>query len=263
MAYTKLKFQFNYSQVPNEVWADSRLAWKEKALFGYLISKPDCWDFSYQRIAKDAADGEKAVLSGLRKLEETGYLKRKKLKDGRVEYQLFISSQVVERANCPEGSLLEGQSAEKDTISNTDDEESENINKKELKLLAEETGKPCIQNVSKMSTQYSIGKDRLDTTVAPSADPINQQVAEIIDVFKKSINPAISFGHKTFRQAAADLIKQFGFEATLNTARAAVAVQGKRFAPVIVNPYQLKLKAAELGVYLQKEQDNKFSVAII
>lgn len=77
-----------FVQVKNEVLNDKSLSLKAKGLFAYLYGKPDTWDFSYERIAKDQTDGLKSVLTGIYELEEAGYLLRKKRPDGRTVYFL-------------------------------------------------------------------------------------------------------------------------------------------------------------------------------
>jgi hypothetical protein len=82
------KVETNFTQVSNNPLNDKRLSWKAKGVFAYLYSKPDSWDFSSARMKNDSKDGRDALLSGLKELEEVGYLIRKKLPSGRVEYIL-------------------------------------------------------------------------------------------------------------------------------------------------------------------------------
>lgn len=77
-----------FVQIKNEVLTDNNLSLKAKGLYAYLYSKSDSWDFSYERIAKEQRDGDESVMSGLKELEEQGYLLRKKRQDGRVAYFL-------------------------------------------------------------------------------------------------------------------------------------------------------------------------------
>lgn len=79
------------------------------------------------------------------------------------------------------------------------------------------------------------------------------EVAEVIDVFKKSVNPTINFNHKTYRKSSEELIKQFGKEIVLRAAQFAVSIHGEQYAPIIGNPYQLKLKWPELVAFKRKQ----------
>ena len=72
------KLTSNFTIVPNEIVSDNRLTMKAKAIFLYLLSKPDDWDFYIQHIADSCTDGKNAIQTGLKELEEHGYLMRKK-----------------------------------------------------------------------------------------------------------------------------------------------------------------------------------------
>ncbi len=82
------KVESNFTQVSNNPLNDARLSWKAKGVFAYLYSKPDDWDFSSDRMKNDSADGRDALLAGLKELEAVGYLQRKKLPTGKIEYVL-------------------------------------------------------------------------------------------------------------------------------------------------------------------------------
>jgi len=81
------------------------------------------------------------------------------------------------------------------------------------------------------------------------AEPIHK----IFDIFYQNLNPTISWGNKTSRKAAQELIDKLGEEKAIRSAEYAVSVQGKKYAPTITTPYQLKEKLAELVIYYKKE----------
>lgn len=70
----------NFTTIPNHIINDKRLSFKAKGLFMYLISKPDGWSFSADRIKNDSKDGEDSILSGLSELEKFGLLTRQKIR---------------------------------------------------------------------------------------------------------------------------------------------------------------------------------------
>lgn len=78
---------------------------------------------------------------------------------------------------------------------------------------------------------------------------LNKQIAEIIDMFKKTINPAIDFSNVVQRNYAKKLILQFGFEETKKAIQFAISVQGEEYAPVISTPKQLYNKYGQLRIY--------------
>lgn len=74
---------------------------------------------------------------------------------------------------------------------------------------------------------------------------------EIVDYIKlfEGINPTISYDNKTTRSAVELLYRKFGKEEAISIAKYAVSVFGKKFAPVISTPYQLKEKISSLASY--------------
>lgn len=149
------------------------------------------------------------------------------------------------------------------------------------KMVAERVNKlrekrDCNENVTDLKRDCNaLDKIRLDKTRLDkkrkdinnaasneSADEGNQ-VNQIIELFYKTINPTINFGNKTTRKAAQDLIKKFGFEQVKAMTEQVIAVQGRRFAPTVTTPYQLKEKLGDLKVYFEREKNNKFKIVKI
>lgn len=84
-------------------------------------------------------------------------------------------------------------------------------------------------------------------------------ISEVNSLIKEfeTINPTINYGNKTERQSLEYLISKYGYEKTLNTVRAAIAIQGQQYAPVITTPYQLKQNMGKLLIYYSKESNKK------
>lgn len=70
-----------FVQVDKTATEDSRLSWKSRGLLAYLLSKPDTWKFHLETIADDGPDGIASVRSGIKELEELGYINRYPTKD--------------------------------------------------------------------------------------------------------------------------------------------------------------------------------------
>ena len=83
-------------------------------------------------------------------------------------------------------------------------------------------------------------------------------VKEIMDIFYK-YNPTLNWGNRTYRKAAADLIKLGGLEATKELAAAAISIQGQPYAPTITNPWELKEKAIKVKMFFDN-QKNKSNI---
>jgi hypothetical protein len=60
---------------------DSRLSWKAKGILTVAFSRPESWTFYKEELMKHASDGETSFDSGIKELEEHGYLYRLKTRD--------------------------------------------------------------------------------------------------------------------------------------------------------------------------------------
>lgn len=78
-------------------------------------------------------------------------------------------------------------------------------------------------------------------------------VNAVVEVFYRTVNPAINYGNKTTRSAAEWLIKKYGLEKTIKMAEFACQIQGQPYTPTITTPYQLKENLGKLIVYAQKQ----------
>lgn len=89
----RLKIKNRFWIIPNLLLSDENISWKAKWLFWYLQSKPDDWNFSAERISKEAKDWLDSTKSWLKELELAWYLERKKFKNEKwqwdIEYTLF------------------------------------------------------------------------------------------------------------------------------------------------------------------------------
>jgi hypothetical protein len=113
----KQEINENYTKVPNDVLMSTKLSMRAKGIWAYLWSKPDGWAFSADRIASETAEGRGAILAGLSELEEQGYLSRKKLQSGKMQYNVFFDSRKVRKpqsaktAKCENRKVRKPQSA--------------------------------------------------------------------------------------------------------------------------------------------------------
>jgi hypothetical protein len=73
------KFQNGYAQVPNSLLQDGNLSFKARGLWSYMQSLPEDWDFAIERIADTGKDGKTSVQTGIKELEDAGYLERKQI----------------------------------------------------------------------------------------------------------------------------------------------------------------------------------------
>ena len=70
----------NYTVMSNYHLQDKNLSLKAKGLLSLMLSLPSDWDYSAKGLAELSRDGEDAVKSGLKELEEHKYLKRTQIR---------------------------------------------------------------------------------------------------------------------------------------------------------------------------------------
>lgn len=73
----------NYTITSNSAIEDTSVSLKARMILVYLLSRPPGWVTSAERLAKTISekDGLSAIKSGLRELEQAGYLKRTRTRD--------------------------------------------------------------------------------------------------------------------------------------------------------------------------------------
>lgn len=76
MTIYRVQHKKDYTVVNNFICKDKRLSWKAKGLWLYAFSRPDDWEFNLTDLINQSTDGKESVSSGIRELEEFGYLQR-------------------------------------------------------------------------------------------------------------------------------------------------------------------------------------------
>ena len=81
MAKLKKAYKNNYTILDNDIFKDKRLNCRDLGLLCQLLSLPDNWNFNVAGIASLRDDGEDCIKTGLRRLEQFGYLNRKQTRN--------------------------------------------------------------------------------------------------------------------------------------------------------------------------------------
>ena len=93
MAIKRAKRETNFTMMSNVGLRDKRLSFKAKGLLAYMLSLPDDWVFYEEEITKHSTDGKQSVRTGLKELQEFGYLiknqSREKGKFAKVDWLLY------------------------------------------------------------------------------------------------------------------------------------------------------------------------------
>lgn len=101
MGKITVKHTEKYSIIANEVAQNRELSLKAKGLFLYMWSLPDDWDYSVQGLIACLKEGRDAIQSGLKELEQTGYLVREQKRDGgKFDYD-YVLSDVLPQTGFP------------------------------------------------------------------------------------------------------------------------------------------------------------------
>lgn len=107
MKITQLRSDF--AQVPNSPLFDKKLSWKAKGIFAYIQAKPNDYDFDSNRMSTEAKDGVDGTRSAIKELLDCGYLKRRRLPSGKMEYVLQLPTE-PQREIPSEGKTHRGKS---------------------------------------------------------------------------------------------------------------------------------------------------------
>lgn len=108
-----------------------------------------------------------------------------------------------------------------------------------IKVFSE---KNCITNLE-TKTEIVLQKD-------------SPKINEVMKILYE-INPMLNFGNKTERKAVQRLIDKLGEDKTIATAKAAIAVHGKKFAPSITTPLELERNLSKLVAFYKQNNESK------
>lgn len=93
MAVFRVEKTNNYTVMSNHHFKEIGLSLKAKGLLSMMLSLPPTWDYSIEGLVTLSSDGEASVRSGIKELEEFGYLDRIQIReDGKiagVEYVVY------------------------------------------------------------------------------------------------------------------------------------------------------------------------------
>ena len=62
-----------YARIPNRILEDKKLSWKAKGILAYCMSKPENWEIRITDLVNKSSDGESAVRSAIKELQEKKY----------------------------------------------------------------------------------------------------------------------------------------------------------------------------------------------
>lgn len=81
MTIYRVEHNKNYTIINNYIAKDKNLSWKAKGIWMYAFSRPDDWEFHLNDLLNQSTDGRESVRTGIKELEENGYLHRVQKRD--------------------------------------------------------------------------------------------------------------------------------------------------------------------------------------
>ena len=83
MTVFRVEKNANYTVMSNEHLRNRDLSLKAKGLLSQMLSLPEEWDYSLEGLSRINREGVDAIRTGVRELEEHGYLERRLRPPGR------------------------------------------------------------------------------------------------------------------------------------------------------------------------------------
>lgn len=83
MAVIRVQKSKDYTVMANYHFKDRTLSLKAKGLMSLMLSLPDDWDYTVAGLVTLCRDGRDSIRSALKELEEAGYLKRERNRNGK------------------------------------------------------------------------------------------------------------------------------------------------------------------------------------
>ena len=148
----KKQYQKGFTTVDNVVLNDTNLSWKAKGLFVYLWSQSDEWDFYESEVVKHSTDKIASLKSGLKELEQQGYLKRQRKRDDKGH--LKENEWILSDNPMLENPMLDNPTLENHTLTNTNNNNINN-NKDESNSTKENKDKKSSNKKNKYNLNYT------------------------------------------------------------------------------------------------------------
>ena len=176
-----------FTQVSNHILINKEISLKAKGVYCYLISKPDNYEFSADRIANECKEGRKAILTAVSELENAGYLHRVKLSNGKVNYYFFNFPS--EKAKFLKGTVPKSHSGTLEPINNKDSLNNTNLINKDKKKKIKFNAHEYIQEL--------LDQNKINTDIADNLfDWLDLRKAKRVATTKKAIDLNLKFLEK-------------------------------------------------------------------
>ncbi|MDY2638991.1 MAG: conserved phage C-terminal domain-containing protein, partial [Ligilactobacillus salivarius] len=185
----KKQYQKGFTTVDNLVLNDTNLSWKAKGLFVYLWSQSDEWDFYESEVVKHSTDKIASLKSGLKELEQQGYLKRQRKRDDKGH--LKENEWILSDNPMLENPMLDNLTLENHTLTNTNNNNINN-NKDESNSAKENKDKKSSNKKNKYNLNYT---EFIEWFNEETGREFQSNVSGTIKTFKKNIEARFKEGY--------------------------------------------------------------------
>ena len=186
MAVFRIERTRDYTVMSNHHLKDTALSLKAKGLLSMMLSLPEDWNYTTRGLAKICKEGVDAISSGIKELEQAGYIVRRQLRgpDGRIsdtEYTIY------ERPCAPDTTAPETPAPDT-TAPEADTPHPENPD------MAEPSAEmPAELNIKKSNTKKSNKNLSSTQSFCPSAPAIDGQTE--VEEKRREIQDQIEYGY--------------------------------------------------------------------
>ncbi|MCE5607237.1 phage protein [Staphylococcus pseudintermedius] len=185
----------NFVTVHKDFIHDSNISWKAKGILLYLLSRPDDWQIYETELEQHSTDGLSGLKSGIKELEEIGYIQRNRKRDksGRLngyEYLVYEQPHHIRFSNV--GKTVNGKSHTTNNNSTNNDLTNNNSTNNDVNILSgNPTAYPYRDVIDYLNKQT--GKQYKSTT-KKNQTVIRARTDEgfTLDDFKKVIDNKVS-----------------------------------------------------------------------
>ena len=207
------------------------------SLCRHVSKEQECFP-SIELIAKENSVSTRAIIRGLKKLEERNVIKikKKRNKGGKWLNNLCV---------------LQDKS-----VWIYDDMTNSHMND-----LVTEISNPCDHKSRARCPTVTIrkhieGNTDKETHVAKAIFAKDKnQVNNIIEKFL-TLSPSLKYENKTQRNACEEMLKKFGEDEVLRMVEMVLSVQGEKFAPRATTPYAMWQKIGDFKAYFKRKDNN-------
>ena len=144
--FLREKKERDYTVINNTILKDTRISWKAKGLFCYLLSLPEDWNICMNDLQNRAKDGIDGLKSAVKELKEYGYLIQKRNKDEKGRFlktvYIIVENPQVENPQV-ENPQVENPQVENPQLLNTNIQNTKRENKQFTPPTLEDVAEYC------------------------------------------------------------------------------------------------------------------------